>query len=67
MSLRDIERVMEVMVWFYKHGDGQLFGMMDKGRDAEERDMPVEDEDEDEDDYDEEVNNVKTEYIIILY
>ena len=29
MSLRDIERVMEVMVWFHEHGD-QLFHAMDE-------------------------------------
>ncbi len=29
VSLRDIERVMEVMVWFFEHGQ-ELFQMMDE-------------------------------------
>lgn len=37
VSLRDVERAMQVMVWFYNHVD-TLARLMNKGRDDDEDD-----------------------------
>ena len=54
MSLRDVERAMQVMVWFYNHVD-TLGRLMSKVLTEQRREEGL-DEDEDDDD-DDEVSN----------
>ena len=53
MSLRDVERTMQVLVWFYKHVDA--LGRLMKKVTTEQRREEGEDVDDDDEDADEEV------------
>ena len=49
MSLRDVERAMQVMVWFYNHLD-TLGGLMNKVLTEQRREEGLDDDEEDDDD-----------------
>ena len=55
MSLRDVERAMQVLVWFYNHVD-TLSRLMNKVL-TEQRREEGRDDDEDDDDDDDDVSN----------
>ena len=56
MSLRDVERAMQVMVWFYNHVD--TLGRLMKEALTEQRREEGLDDDEDDDDDDDDVSNI---------
>ena len=49
MSLRDVERAMQVMVWFYNHVD-RLGRLMKKVLTEQRREEGLDDDEEDDDD-----------------
>ena len=57
MSLRDVERAMNVMVWFYNHRDA-LNPLMDGATDEDSEDEDDDDDDSDADDEEDEIFQV---------
>ena len=57
MSLRDVERAMNVMVWFYNHRDA-LNPLMDGATDEDSDDEDDDDDDSDADDEEDEIFQV---------
>ena len=53
VSLRDVERAMKVMVWFYNHRDA-LNPLMDENLDDQDEESDEDDEDDGSDDGDDE-------------